>query len=142
MATHSSTPAWRIPWTEEPGRLQSMGSKKIPCTQDWSVGIRASVAVSDSHRTSSLCQGPAWSGDLDTAHGPAPGRCASQDPGHTLSGSEPGLLSQRRHVQLDAQGREHALIPSPCIYLLSTHNVPVLDARPFHAGILVGGRAV
>ena len=28
MATHSSTLAWRIPWTEEPGRLQSMGSAK------------------------------------------------------------------------------------------------------------------
>ena len=26
MATHSSLLAWRIPWTEEPGRLQSMGS--------------------------------------------------------------------------------------------------------------------
>ena len=26
MATHFSIPAWRIPWTEEPGRLQSMGS--------------------------------------------------------------------------------------------------------------------
>ena len=26
MATHSSTLAWRIPWTEEPGRLQSVGS--------------------------------------------------------------------------------------------------------------------
>ena len=26
MATHSSIPVWRIPWTEEPGRLQSMGS--------------------------------------------------------------------------------------------------------------------
>ena len=26
MATHSSTLAWRIPWTEEPGGLQSMGS--------------------------------------------------------------------------------------------------------------------
>ena len=26
MAPHSSTPAWRIPWMEEPGRLQSMGS--------------------------------------------------------------------------------------------------------------------
>ena len=25
MATHSSMPAWKIPWTEEPGRLQSMG---------------------------------------------------------------------------------------------------------------------
>ena len=26
MATHSSNLAWKIPWTEEPGRLQSMGS--------------------------------------------------------------------------------------------------------------------
>ena len=26
MAPHSSTPAWKIPWMEEPGRLQSMGS--------------------------------------------------------------------------------------------------------------------
>ena len=29
MATHSSILAWRIPWTEEPGRLQSMGLKKV-----------------------------------------------------------------------------------------------------------------
>ena len=29
MATHSSVLAWKIPWTEEPGRLQSMGSKKV-----------------------------------------------------------------------------------------------------------------
>ena len=29
MATHSSTLAWRIPWTEEPGRLQSMGSLRV-----------------------------------------------------------------------------------------------------------------
>ena len=29
MATHSSILAWRTPWTEEPGRLQSMGSQKI-----------------------------------------------------------------------------------------------------------------
>ena len=28
MATHSSTFAWKIPWTEEPGRLQSMGIAK------------------------------------------------------------------------------------------------------------------
>ena len=26
MATHSSTLAWKIPWTEEPGRIESMGS--------------------------------------------------------------------------------------------------------------------
>ena len=29
MATHSSIPAWRVPWTEEPGRLQSMGSQRV-----------------------------------------------------------------------------------------------------------------
>ena len=29
MAPHSSTLAWKIPWTEEPGRLQSMGSLRI-----------------------------------------------------------------------------------------------------------------
>ena len=29
MATHSSMLAWEIPWTEEPGRLQSMGSQKV-----------------------------------------------------------------------------------------------------------------
>ena len=29
MATHSSTLAWKIPWTEEPGRLQSVGSQKV-----------------------------------------------------------------------------------------------------------------
>ena len=29
MATHSITLAWRIPWTEEPGRLQSMGSQRV-----------------------------------------------------------------------------------------------------------------
>ena len=28
MATGSSTPAWRTPWTEKPGRLQSLGSQK------------------------------------------------------------------------------------------------------------------
>ena len=29
MATHSSILAWRIPWTEEPGRLQSLGSQRV-----------------------------------------------------------------------------------------------------------------
>ena len=29
MATHSSTLAWKIPWTEEPGGLQSMGSLRV-----------------------------------------------------------------------------------------------------------------
>ena len=29
IATHSSTLAWKIPWTEEPGRLQSMASQRV-----------------------------------------------------------------------------------------------------------------
>ena len=29
MTTHSSTLAWKIPWTEEPCRLQSMGSRRV-----------------------------------------------------------------------------------------------------------------
>ena len=29
MAIHSSIVAWRIPWTEEPGELQSMGSQRV-----------------------------------------------------------------------------------------------------------------
>ena len=33
MATHSSTLAWKIPWTEEAGRLQSMGSQRVVTTE-------------------------------------------------------------------------------------------------------------
>ena len=33
MATQSSMLAWRIPWTEEPGRLQSMGSQELDMTE-------------------------------------------------------------------------------------------------------------
>ena len=29
MTPHSSTLAWKIPWTEKPGRLQSMGSRRV-----------------------------------------------------------------------------------------------------------------
>ena len=37
MATHSSTLAWKIPWTEEPGRLQSMESQRV--RHDWATSI-------------------------------------------------------------------------------------------------------
>ena len=33
MATHSSILVWRIPWTEEPGGLQSMGSQELDTTE-------------------------------------------------------------------------------------------------------------
>ena len=37
MAPHSSTPAWKIPWMEEPGRLQSMGSLRVG--HDWATSL-------------------------------------------------------------------------------------------------------
>ena len=37
MATHSNILAWRIPWTEEPGGLQSMGSQRV--THDWATSL-------------------------------------------------------------------------------------------------------
>ena len=37
MAPHSSTLAWKIPWTEEPGRLQSMGSLRLG--HDWATSL-------------------------------------------------------------------------------------------------------
>ena len=37
MAPHSSTLAWEIPWTEEPGRLQSMGSLRV--RHDWATSL-------------------------------------------------------------------------------------------------------
>ena len=40
MAPHSSTLAWKIPWTEEPGRLQSMGSLRV--RSDWATSLSLS----------------------------------------------------------------------------------------------------
>ena len=40
MATHSNTFAWKIPWTEEPGRLQSTGSQRVG--QDWATSLSLS----------------------------------------------------------------------------------------------------
>ena len=37
MAPHSSTLAWKIPWTEEPGGLQSMGSLRV--REDWATSL-------------------------------------------------------------------------------------------------------
>ena len=48
MATHSGTLAWRIPWTEEPGRLQSMGSQSrtwVFTSGGQSIGASAPASV-------------------------------------------------------------------------------------------------
>ena len=41
MAPHSSTLAWKIPWTEKPGRLQSMGSQRVG--NDWATSLHFTI---------------------------------------------------------------------------------------------------
>ena len=43
MATHSSILAWKIPWTEEPGGLQSMGSQRVG--HDWATSLSLSLVI-------------------------------------------------------------------------------------------------
>ena len=43
MATHSSILAWKIPWTEEPGRLQSMGSQRVGHDSDFTHSLTHSL---------------------------------------------------------------------------------------------------
>ena len=45
MATHSSVLAWRIPWTEEPGSVQSMGSQRVRHDGTTKTGIIAHVLI-------------------------------------------------------------------------------------------------
>ena len=40
MATHSSIPAWRISWTEEPGGLQSMGLQRVRVTEQLTLSFK------------------------------------------------------------------------------------------------------
>ena len=46
MVTHSSILAWRIPWTEDPGRLQSIGHKESDTTEATSTHTYAKVTLS------------------------------------------------------------------------------------------------
>jgi len=45
MAIHSSTIAWKIPWTEEPGRLQSMESQSWTRLSDFTIESRKMVQM-------------------------------------------------------------------------------------------------
>ena len=46
MATHSSILAWRIPWTEEPGGLQSWSLKELDTTEQLTLLITLCISVS------------------------------------------------------------------------------------------------
>ena len=60
MATHSSTLAWRIPWTEQPGRLQSMGSLRVG--HNWATSLSLSYTYYDTLQSTGPCSlvGKIW----------------------------------------------------------------------------------
>ena len=45
MATHSCILAWKIPWTEDPGRLQSMGSQRVGHNSDFTSQTHCSLRI-------------------------------------------------------------------------------------------------
>ena len=53
MATHSSILAWRIPWTEEPGGLQSTGSQRV--RHDWATSLSLSPFIQQTFPECLLC---------------------------------------------------------------------------------------
>ena len=55
MATHSSILAWRIPWTEEPGRLQSMGSQSQTQLKQLSTHTHTHTYMSSYCESGRLC---------------------------------------------------------------------------------------
>ena len=105
MATHYSILAWRIPWTEEPGRLQYMGSQRVG--QDWATSLLLSenkegITVDKriwlgERQTSSLCHGdfPHTPGSLLWQWCPD----VALDQFHTLT-SSPSLTETRPQVRV------------------------------------------
>ena len=77
MATHSSTLAWKMPWMEEPGRLQSMGSQRV--RHDWATSLHK---IKDFNGGSAEKNPPANAGDRGSI--PESGRSPRRRNGNPL----------------------------------------------------------
>ena len=63
MATHSSILAWRIPWTEEPGRLQSIGSQRV--VQHWTISTFKQIKKTEDTKIGMGVEQPEFSDIVD-----------------------------------------------------------------------------
>ena len=61
MATHSSILAWRIPWTEEPGGLQSMGLQRLDMTERLTPSFKGHIGLLELLNDAAPAQGGRWS---------------------------------------------------------------------------------
>ena len=103
MAPHSRTLAWKIPWTEEPGRLQSMGSLRVG--HDWATSLSLSCIgeVNGKPLQCSCLENPRDGGAWWAAvYGVAPSQTwlkwlsSSSSSSWWLSGKESGCQCRRR----------------------------------------------
>ena len=84
MAAHSSILAWRIPWTEELGGLQSMGSQRVRYNRETSLSL-SFTGIWASQAALVVKNPPANEGDLrDLGSIPVSGRCPGVGHGNSL----------------------------------------------------------
>ena len=108
MATHSSTLAWKIPWTEDPGRLWSMGSQRV--RHDWATSL--SLSLSGAFLVAQgLKNPPANAGDMGLI--PALGRSPGEGNGNPLQNSCLGNLMHRGAWWLIVHGLYSLVVCSP-----------------------------
>ena len=100
IATHSSTLAWRIPWMEEPGKLESMGSQRV--RHDWatSLSFQFSRSVMSDSATpwTAACQA-----SLSITNSLSLFKPMSSDviqPSHPLSSHSPSAFNLSQHRDL------------------------------------------
>ena len=96
MAPHSSTLAWKIPWTEEPGRLQSMGSPRVG--HDWVTHFHFSLScIGEGNGNPLQCSCLENLRDRGTRWAAVYGVAQSRTQLKRLSSSSKGLLKEMVH---------------------------------------------
>ena len=82
MATHSSILAWRIPWTEKPGGLQTMGSQKSDTTERLTHNTQQRMLLNGLQMVQLVKNPPANAGDAGSI--PGSGRSPGEGNGNPL----------------------------------------------------------
>ena len=112
MAPHSSTLAWKIPWTKEPGRLQSMESQRV--RHDWATSL--SLFFQDISAKNQIFAGCIYAKLLQLC----PTLCHAMD--HSPLGSSDHGLLQARMLEWVAMPSSRGIFPTqglnPCLLCL------------------------
>ena len=109
MATHSSILAWRIPWTEESGRLSSRGRKESDTTERLSTHQKATRSQVGREETPRVRGRGGDREELPRVRG----QWQSGRPGEATSRLRPGVVTLRSHPKPEARGGTWEEPPMP-----------------------------